>query len=200
MPNFPTTEEQTSGRTILNGIDGKRIVLLANLRVQKNHFLIIELAKKLQISHPDWSFHLIGKDFEDAYSKELKALILSAKLENTVFCYGSRQDIKPILEQSTIGVLTSHSEGLPVALLEYGIHKKPVVVTNVGEIPLVIQNRVNGFLIDADNGSEFYSALLKLMENKDLQSEFGKALQTTVFNNYSQKKVLIQYLDWLITV
>ena len=58
--------------TILQGIQGKRIVSLANLRVQKNHFLLLEVAKKVKLSHPEWTFHLVGKDFEDDYSKEIK--------------------------------------------------------------------------------------------------------------------------------
>ena len=65
LPNFPSAENYVMEKTILQGIQGKRIVSLANLRVQKNHFLLLEVAKKVQLSHPDWTFHLVGKDFED---------------------------------------------------------------------------------------------------------------------------------------
>ena len=43
----------------------------------------------------------------------------------------SQLDIKNILHQATLGVLSSKSEGLPVALLEYGLASLPVVATNV---------------------------------------------------------------------
>jgi glycosyltransferase involved in cell wall biosynthesis len=59
------------------------------------------------------------------------------------FVYGSQQDVENILNQATIAVLSSQSEGLPVALLEYGLYK-PVVVTAVGDMP-IINNGVNGF-------------------------------------------------------
>lgn len=197
LPNFPSKENKVLEHTFLKGIEGKRILSLANLRVQKNHFLLLEVAKKVQLSHPEWTFHLVGKDFGDDYSRQIKNIILESNLENFVFIYDSKQDIATILEQSTIAVLTSQSEGLPVALLEYGLHGKPIVVTNVGEIPLLIQDGVNGFMVETGNVQLFYDSLVKLIENDILQYDFGKALQQTIMDNYSKPYVLKKYLDWL---
>lgn len=197
LPNFTSVEKEVSGNTILKGIQGKRIVSLANLRVQKNHFLLLEVAKKVQKSHPEWTFHLVGKDFEDDYSKQIKGLVLEFNLDNNVFIYGSKRDVGNILEQSTIAILTSQSEGLPVALLEYGCYAKPIVVTNVGEIPLLVQDGINGFMVKTGNAQLFYDSLLKLMENESLQNDFGKALQETIHTNYLGKNVINQYLGWL---
>jgi len=199
FPNFPSEENTISEQTILRGIQGKRIVSLANLRVQKNHFLLLEVAQKIKLSHPQWTFHLVGKDFEDDYSKQIKSLILDFNLENTVFVYGSKNDIKNILEQSTIGILTSQSEGLPLALLEYGLYEKPVVVTNVGEIPLVIQDGINGILAETASAQLFYDSLVKLIESDSLRQDFGKNLKKTIENKYSKKTVLHQYSNWIET-
>lgn len=197
LPNFSVAENGVAEPTSLNGTPGKRIVSLANLRLQKNHFLLLDVAKKIKISHPDWTFHLVGKDFEDDYSKKIKKLIFDNDLNNTVFVYGSRQDVKNILEQATVCILTSQSEGLPVALLEYGLYEKPAVVSSVGEIPLVIENGVNGFL--AENGSVqmFYDAVVTLMENEALRNDFGKGLHKTIQNTYSEKAVLFHYFSWI---
>jgi glycosyltransferase involved in cell wall biosynthesis len=197
LPNFPSEENEVLEHTVLKGIDGKRIVSLANLRLQKNHFLLLEVAKKVQLSHPEWTFHLVGKDFEDDYSRQIKNLILEYNLENNVFIYGSKQDIATILEQSKIAILTSQSEGLPVALLEYGLYGKPIVVTNVGEIPLLIKDGVNGFMVETGNTELFYDSLVKLIENEILQDDLGKALQQTIVDNYSEQTVIKQYLAWL---
>lgn len=197
LSNFPSKENELSEHTILKGIKGKRIVCLANLRVQKNHFLLLEVANKIKILHSEWTFHLVGKDFDDAYSKQIKKQISEFRLENKVFLYGSRQDIKNILEQSTIAILTSQSEGLPLALLEYGRHKKPVVVTNVGEIPRLIQDGVNGFVVDSNSTYSFYEALIKLMDSDTLQTNFGVAFHQNIVNNYSEKNIVKEYLHWL---
>lgn len=197
LPNFPSEKGEGGGNTVLKGVPGKRIVALANLREQKNHFLLLEVAKKMKNSHPEWTFHLVGKDFGDEYSAQIQKLIVEYNLEQNVFVYGSKPDVKNILEQSTIAVLTSQSEGLPVALLEYGRYAKPIVVTNVGEIPLLIQNGINGFLVESGNVGEFYEALVQLMENETLQIDLGKALQKTIENKYSEQTVIDQYLGWL---
>lgn len=200
LPNFPSEENFVFEHTILRGIEGKRIVCIANLREQKDHFTLLKVAKKLKIYNADWTFHLIGKDFGDDYSKEIRDLIAEFDLEKNVFLYGSKQDIKNILDQSTVAVLTSKSEGLPVALLEYGWHKKPIVVTNVGEIAALVQDGKNGFIVPAQNVDMFYTALKTLVENDALKVDFGHALYASVVEGNSENVIIKHYLNWLETI
>lgn len=197
LSNFYFPEQDSKKQTVLVGVPGKRIVCLANLRAQKNHGLVLQVAKMLKTSHSDWSFHLVGKDWNDAYSEKIKNEISASGLAQTVFLYGGQQDISNILEQSTIGILTSVSEGLPVALLEYGWHQKPVVVTAVGEIPSVIQNGKNGFLVASEDIELFYASLVELMTNNQLQHDFGRKLYQTVTEAFSACEVIRKYLNWL---
>jgi glycosyltransferase involved in cell wall biosynthesis len=200
FPNFPSEEKSILEHTVLKGVNGKRIVCLANLRVQKNHFLLLDVAKKMQLTHPEWTFHLVGKDFQDDYSKQIKSFIIENNLGENVFLYGTKQDVKYILLQSAITVLTSQSEGLPVALLEYGWQKKPVVVTDVGEISSVVKNGKNGFLVNVNQEQLFYDTLIQLMESDALRIDFGNAFYNTIVENYSEEMVLKKYLDWLQTI
>ena len=197
LPNFPLKEITVVNDTVLRGADGKRIVSLANLREQKNHFLLLEVAQRLKTTNPDWTFHLVGKDFDDNYAFQIKKLIKENGLENNVFLYGSKQDIENILNQASIAILTSQSEGLPVALLEYGLYKKPVVVTHVGEIPTIVQNGENGFIVDAGRADLFYQSLVNLIDNETLRSDFGTALFNTIQSEYTSESVMKKYLNWL---
>lgn len=196
LPNFPSEENTVPEQTSLFGITGKRIVCLANLRAQKDHFLLLEVAKRVQQTHPDWSFHLVGKDFNDAYSQKIKQLVVAYHLEKNVFLYGSKEDVSHILNQSDIAILTSQSEGLPVALLEYGWYRKPVVVTAVGEISSLVTHRKNGFLIASQQEGLFYEALVELIANPSLCVRFGEKLYQSVVLNYSETAVVQQYLNW----
>lgn len=197
LPNFPSEENVVGECTVLKGSDAKRIVCLANLRVQKNHLLLLEVARKLKTSHLEWTFHLVGKDFDNGYSAQIQHFIWEYELENNVFLYGSRQDVKNILQQSTIAVLSSQSEGLPLALLEYGLAKKPVVVTDVGEIASVVQNGKNGFIIAPQRAETFYDAIVALIESDKLQTDFGTALYATINEKYSKEGILKTYLNWV---
>ena len=199
LPNFPVNEIDFHEKTVLNGNDGKRIVCLANFRSQKNHFLLIKVATRLLETHSDWSFHLVGKDFNDQYSTGIKNLIKTKDLSNNVFVYDSKQDISNILTQSEIAILTSNSEGLPLALLEYGLNKKAVVVTNVGEMPSIIKNNENGFIVKTNNDGEFYISLKKLIADKELRIRFGNVLNLLIEDNFSKKSVINHYIKWLNT-
>jgi glycosyltransferase involved in cell wall biosynthesis len=200
LPNFPLEQKSIIEKSVLKGMEGKRIVCLANLRAQKNHFLLLEVAKKMQEFHSDWSFHLVGKDFEDDYSKNIKKEIEKLNLEKNVFIYGTREDISIILNQSTIAILTSQSEGLPLSLLEYGMYRKPCVVTAVGEIPTIVKNRKNGFIVPSNQSDLFCNSLVELIENENLRTIFGDAIYETISEQYAPEKVIKHYLNWLITV
>lgn len=196
LPNF-TSPSKEQNRTKLLGYDDKRIVSLANLRPDKNHFLLLQVASMLKQSHPDWTFHLIGKDFEDDYSKEIKSKIKELEVENQVFLYGSRTDIPFILSQSTLGILTSVSEGLPVALVEYGMYELAVIVTAVGELPNIISNEVNGCLIKSNDAVSFHEALVALISDAARRKAMARALNQTITEGYSSKSVLEKYMQWL---
>ena len=198
--NFSSKASNLASLTFLKGLEKKRILLLANLRGDKNHFLVLEVAKALKITHPDWSFHLIGKDFDDAYSSNIKATIKLFNLVETVFVYGTKDDIDNILNQASIAILTSKSEGLPLALLEYGMHKKPCVLTSVGEIPEIIQNGKNGFIVDPTQTDMFYTQLVLLIENENLRLQMGEELFKTITENFSPDRTINNYLKWLKTL
>lgn len=197
FPNFVNLESSSENLTDLKGNDGKRILCLANLREQKNHDLLLDIAVEIKKTNPDWTFHLVGKDFEDGYSKRIKALIESKGLEKSVFVYGSRDDVANILEQSSIGILTSKSEGLPVALLEYGFHKLPVIVSAVGEIPSVVKNGVNGYIVMKNSKELFVEAIERLISDASLRQLLGNELGKTIDEGYTEKALLKKYIQFI---
>lgn len=198
LPNFIDLEKSILKETILSGIDHKRILILANLKKPKNHNLLIEVAIEVIKKHQDWSFHLIGKDFIDDYSQELKTKIIENKLQDNIFLYDLKKDINNILTQSEICVLTSDSEGLPVAFLEYGFAKKPIVTTAVGELIDVIEHEKNGFLVPVNNPILFANSVCKLIEEPNLRIDFGKEIHKKLSENYSEVSIINQYLNWII--
>ncbi|WP_396139717.1 glycosyltransferase [Flavobacterium sp.] len=183
--------------TILKGFEGKKIVCIANLKYPKNHSFLVEIANKILKKYPDWSFHLIGKDFLDDYSNQLKAQIRDYKLNDSVFIYGSKNDIFHILKQSDIAILTSISEGLPVSVIEYGLMKKPVVLTKVGEIPFIIKDGIEGFLVDSNDIDLFYEKLINYIQEEDLRTQMGNALYQIIIDKHSEKYIIANYLNWV---
>ena len=191
LDNFPQFINK-SKTTKLKGKDNKRIVILASLREVKNHLNLLEAFNSVYIKYPDWTLHFIGKDFNDNYSKKLKQFISVNKLDESVYFYDLCLDIEHVLNQATIGALSSNSEGLPVTLLEYGLAKLPVVVTNVGECSKVIENGKSGIVVEKENSIALAKALEEYVLSADKRSSFGNMHFKNVQNKYSQESFIIQ--------
>jgi glycosyltransferase involved in cell wall biosynthesis len=196
IPNFSDLKD-SEGTTILKGENNKRIVCLANLKNPKNHATLIQAYISSEIYKANWTLHLIGKDFNDVYSNNLKSLIKESNLENSVFIYDACQDVKFILSQATIGVLSSTYEGFPVTLLEYAQAKLAVVSTNVGFCKHLVHNNINGLLFDPLDSTDLSNHLTYLTQNPEICANFAAEFQEEMETHYSKEAVLHNYLNLL---
>ncbi|WP_296314984.1 glycosyltransferase family 4 protein [Winogradskyella sp. UBA3174] len=181
--------------TELKGEKGKRILCLANLRPQKDHLTLLKAFKVVMKTHADWTLHCVGKDFNDAYSSQVSQYINDNDLDNNVYLYGSCPDIKAILSQCDIGVLSSKSEGLPISLLEYGLAKLPVIVTDVGDCNLIIKSDKMGCLINSEDVEAIENAIITYIENKSERDVVSENLHKHVLHNFSKEAVLETLLN-----
>jgi len=188
MPNFVILQNgDPKDETVLKGEEGKRIICLSNLRHPKGHDILLKAFLEVSKSYPDWSLHLVGRDQQDLYSETLKNFISQNKLEKRVFLYGERADISHILKQSTIGVISSVSEGLPLALLEYGISRLPAVSTNVGDCDQVIIEEKTGLLVPPGEPVALAVAMEKLIKNIQYRNELAINLEKHINENFNIK-------------
>jgi len=193
IPNFSDLKD-SEAKTILKGENKKRIVCLANLKNPKNHLSLINAFVTSEIYKDNWTLHLIGKDFNDDYSNNLKTIIKNNQLENSIFIYNACQDIKFILSQAVIGVLSSTYEGFPVTLLEYAQSKLAVVSTNVGYCKKIINHNSNGLLFDPLDTETLSNHLKYLTNNHEICTNFAKQFQLDIEINYSKKAIINKYL------
>ncbi len=195
LANFAHLNTTIQKETFLEGVNGKRILCLANLRPQKDHLNLLNAFKIVHQYCPDWTLHLVGTDLNDQYASELKEFIQKERLQAFVFIYGNCADTFEILKQASIGVLASKSEGLPVSLLEYGLVSLPVVATDVGAIRNVIIANKTGILIPAANHLKLSEALLNLINNKDASVQLGAALHIFVTKYFSKEKYINELIN-----
>jgi glycosyltransferase involved in cell wall biosynthesis len=200
LPNFVVMTNHNEPTTTLQGQSGKRLLCLANLRPQKDHLTLLKAFKIVSNAFPEWTLNLVGKDFKDSYSRELSNKIQELQLQYQVFTYGSREDITHILSQATIGVLGSASEGLPLALLEYGMAGLPVVATTVGDVPLVLSHRKSGLLVPSGNAQALAIALQDLIEQPQLAETYGNQLKQSVQTVFSPEAATMQLLKFYKTL
>jgi glycosyltransferase involved in cell wall biosynthesis len=196
IPNFTSVSTNQIRQTVLKGVEGKRIVCLANLRQPKNHITLLNAFLNSAVFKQDWTLHFIGKDNKDSYSQELRIFIKENFLEEHVFIYGSCQDVYPILSQASVGILCSTYEGFPVTLLEYGLSKLAVISTNVGFCPSIIDDQVNGLLINPLATDSIEKAIVDVTHNPGRRSEMASKLNDFVVNQYSEHTILKHVLTF----
>ena len=189
LSNFPTINLELK-TTTLHGESGKRIVCLANLRPDKDHINLLKAFNLILNTYNDWSLHLIGAFSDDEYYHAINGFIEYNKLDNHVFVYGSCSDVHHILRQSTIGVLSSKSEGLPLALLEYGLAELPVIATNVGDCNKVVSNKDEGILVEPKNDKVLAEALLTFINDVDLTRHVAKKLNNKITSSFSESSTM----------
>lgn len=189
LANFAIQETETPKVTELRGKSGKRILCLANLRPQKDHHNLLKAFKLVLKHHSDWTLHCVGQDFKDAYSETVYQLVTELNLEHLVFFYGSCPDSSAIIQQADIGVLASASEGLPLALLEYGWGQLPIVATNVGECVSVLPKSCHEFLVAPNHPELLAKQVLMLVRDIQLRKTTGKQIHQHVVTHFSAAAV-----------
>jgi glycosyltransferase involved in cell wall biosynthesis len=194
VPNFVVEPARSPERAELPGTAGKRIACVANLRPEKDHLTLLDAMKQVVESEPAASLLLVGSETDQGYSAKVKERVLQAGLKGHVFLLGSRNDVASILRACDIGVLPSASEGLPLALLEYGMAGLAAVATHVGQVPEVLDQGRAGFLVAPGQPGELAATLLKLLQSPELRQNLGGELKRRVRERYSEAAVLRQIL------
>ena len=175
----------------LAGVKGKRIVVLANLRNPKDHMNIVQAFNSLNRSlTSSWKLLLVGEDKNDNYSDSIKSYIRENNLSEQVKILGVRSDTSMILKACDIGVISSYYEGLPMALLEYGLASLAVISTKVGECPEVLGNGKFGLLAEAKNSDDLAEKLEIYMSSQNTREKYSSAYHKHIQENYSKGAVL----------
>jgi glycosyltransferase involved in cell wall biosynthesis len=114
-------------------------------------------------------------------------------LSSVVTFHGFRRDIPEVLREIDIFTLSSLSEGTSITLLEAMASGKPVVVTNVGGNPSVVEQGVNGILVPAGEPDLLAQALLKLASDSKLRQSMATANINRVTECYSIQAMARHY-------
>jgi len=93
--------------------------------------------------------------------------------------------ISMIINEADILVLPSYREGLGQAVLEGAACGKPIIASNVGGIPEIIQDGVNGILVSPGSVNELISAIENLSVNLQLREIMGKMSRRIVEKDFN---------------
>jgi len=145
---------------------------VAVLRPEKALEVLIEAAEIVVSQRADAKVLIVGSGPED---EKLLSLIESLGLGKVVLLTGERSDIPDLVSAIDIAVCCSDREGSPLSVMEYMAAGKPVVATNVGGLPEMVEDGVNGLLVEKRDAKALADAILRLIADENLRERLGAA-------------------------
>ncbi len=109
-----------------------------------------------------------------AENEKLLNLAKGENVEHNIISLGIRNDIDDILNISDIYTQPSRTEAISLSIMEALNYALPVVATNVGGIPEVVEDGVNGYLCEKENSKDLSEKLESLIKKPTLRKQFGE--------------------------
>lgn len=173
-------------------VSAGKVIFVGRLDAMKAVHVLIEAFKKLKDEGSAASLDIIG-DGPDM--DRLKRLKDSLGLNRSVNFCGEKQGVAKHLQESTVFVLPSLSEGLSNVILEAMACALPVVVTRVGGTADLIQDGINGILVEPNSPDLLKEALKRILEDKNLAEKMGAEARKTVEEKFSMEYVSERYMS-----
>lgn len=185
-----------------NGVDDTRLVkkldypknspvkllFVGRLSEQKNLDLLIKSAS--QIKDIDFEITIAG---EGPLMLELKELALEKGMQDVVKFIGNSDNVKKLLHDADIFVMSSAWEGLPIAQIEATITGLPVLVTDVGGCSEIVAHVDNGEVAKVDE-VDFTACLGRLLRSYPLRKKYHEnALNNS--DKYTIKMSVNKHID-----
>lgn len=171
--------------------DFKVIVSVANTSKVKNQELLISAFEK--VKYKNVKLVIVG-DRRDNFDN-LSNKINNSSRKRDIYFLGPRTDVLDILSSCDIFSLTSLYEGLPMSLLEAMSQGVVPVCTDVGGISSVIEDGVDGYVVDEFCPHKIAHYFDLILENEELQERMGRLAREKVYSDYS----INNYVDKLVS-
>lgn len=184
----------------------EKIKLRKSLGLKENDFVMIYPAELSKRKNQEWLINTLydmlnkNKDIhvllagKDSMNKYHETLVKSKNLDNQIHFLGFRKDIPDLISISNIAISTSKQEGLPVNIMEAMYLGLPIVATNCRGNRDLVENNVNGYLIDQGDSSSFVNSIYDIYNKKVDTSKFSKNSKDMI-NEYLLKNVMKEMIN-----
>lgn len=164
--------------------NAKNILFLGRLGRRKGTYDLLSAISIIDKDLPEETkFYLCG----DGEINEIRNEVKRLKIQHRVVHIGwiREEQKKEFLMNSCVNVLPSYNEGLPMSILETMAYGIPSITTNIGSIPEVVEDNVNGYLIEPGDINALADRIKDLVINKIKRDNFGQSSYNLIMNNFS---------------
>jgi N-acetyl-alpha-D-glucosaminyl L-malate synthase BshA len=191
--NFVDTQvfaPSRNGRLPLGGPGTKVLMHASNFRPVKNIPLVIqvfaEVRKRLQAK-----LVMVGDGPEKAGAEQLAREL---GVNRDVLFLGNQDCMEELLPLADVFLLPSSSESFGLVALEAMSAEVPVVCSNAGGLPEVVEHGFTGFLHDPSHVAGYTSSVLKLLTQESLRRTMGRRGRRIALERFGAEEMIDRYL------
>lgn len=185
IPNFISIPEETSNLT------NKRAIAVGRLSFQKGYERMIKAWAIVNKRHPEWKLDIFGNG-ED--KDHINGMITELHLDNSVTIHPPTTAIGNEYKESSLFLLSSRYEGLPMVLLEAISYGLAIVTYDCKCGPKDIISGDNGILVKEGDIGSFANNIIKLIENPDKMRSIAQKARKDAYD-YSKDAVMNKWMN-----
>ncbi len=178
-----------TGRMVRRPHEGVNLLSVAICDPRKGLDTLLEAIHRL--NNPKIKLDVVGDDSIDpAYSERLKEQVAASGLEEKVVFHGvvRAEELRRFYSEADIFVLPSLYEPFGIVFAEAMSFGLPIIATNAGGIPELVEEGENGFLVPPGDVDSLVDAIDKLASDAELRERFGR-------NGYEKSRKLNTWAD-----
>lgn len=157
-------DDPVAERLTRMGRQGPLIGSIGRLSKEKGFDVLLKAVAEIKKTIPDIQLALLGNG---PCSEELQALAKALDIEENVWFAGYVENAGRYVSLLRVYVNSSFTEGMPVTLLEAMRARCPVVASNVGGIPQLINDGVTGLLCHAGDAATLGRSVVRMLQSDD---------------------------------
>lgn len=173
-------------------LENKKVIAVGRYSYQKGFDRLISAWSKVCQELDGWKLHLVG---DGELRESLLQQINELKLSESVVLGKAEMDMLSVYQSASILAMSSHYEGLPMVLLEAQAVGLPIVSFACKCGPKdVVEDGVDGFLVEEGDVDALTNRLLMLMKDEDLRKRMGTAAFARS-ERYTEERIMKQWMD-----
>lgn len=157
----------------------------------KNIDILIDMMELLSVDKKQDIHLFIAGD--GAQRSKLQQKVKSRNIEEFVHFLGRQKGIGNLLEKVDALVHPCYIEGFGLSVVEAMMAEKPVIVSNSGALPEIVEHKKTGFLVNPFKAEDWQKAILELKKNKDLADKMAKNARIKAEQEFSIKRFATNY-------
>jgi len=163
-----------------------KLGFIGKLEQEKGLHILIKAVSLIKDQIPEIYLTIVG---EGSKRDNLEWLIKHLKVSQQIKLVGFQEDILRWIWDFDVFVLPSSEESFGITAVEALVCKKPVIASQAGGLPEIIEQEKQGLLFEAENSQALADTILKMYKNKELAEQLAEAGQKKVKQKFTLQQM-----------